>query len=80
VDTKANESTAIPDLLDLWALNGGSVTMDAMGGQRTIAQKIGDQGADDVLALKGNPPTREPHRSQLKMQVTDFPHESIRFV
>jgi predicted transposase YbfD/YdcC len=59
VDTKANEITAIPELLDLWALNGGIVTMDAMGCQRTLAQKIGDQGADYVLALKGNQPTLE---------------------
>jgi predicted transposase YbfD/YdcC len=59
VDTKSTESTAIPDLLDLLALNGCIVTIDAMGCQRTIAQKIVDQGADYVLALKGNQPTLE---------------------
>ncbi len=59
VDTKSNEITAIPDLLDLLALNGCIVTIDAMGCQRTIAQKIVDQGADYVLALKGNQPTLE---------------------
>jgi hypothetical protein len=35
------------------------VTIDAMGCQRDIAQKIGEQGADYVLALKGNQPTLE---------------------
>ena len=59
VDAKSNETTAIPELLDLLALKGGMVTIDAMGCQRTIAQKIVEQGADYVLALKGHQPTRE---------------------
>ncbi len=59
VDTKSNEITAIPELLDLLALTGCIVTIDAMGCQRAIAQKIVAQGADYVLALKGNQPTLE---------------------
>lgn len=59
VDTKSNEITAIPELLDLLALKGCIVTIDAMGCQRTIAQKIVAQEADYVLALKGNQPTVE---------------------
>ena len=59
VDTKSNEITAIPALLALLALKGGLVTIDAMGCQRAIAQKIMEQGADYVLALKGNQPTLE---------------------
>ena len=59
VDTKSNEITAIPELLDLLALKGCIVTIDAMGCQRTIAQKIVARGADYVLALKGNQPTLE---------------------
>jgi predicted transposase YbfD/YdcC len=59
VDTKSNEITAIPELLDLLALKGCIVTIDAMGCQRTIAQKIVEHGADYVLALKGNQPTLE---------------------
>jgi predicted transposase YbfD/YdcC len=58
-DAKANELTAIPELLDLLALTGCIVTIDAMGCQRAIAQKIVVQGADYVLALKGNQPTLE---------------------
>lgn len=57
VDTKSNEITAIPALLDLLVLKGCLVTIDAMGCQRTIAEKIVGQGADYVLALKGNQPT-----------------------
>lgn len=59
VDTKSNEITAMPELLDLLALKGCIVTIDAMGCQRAIAQKILDRGADYVLALKGNQPTLE---------------------
>jgi len=59
VDTKSNEITAIPALLDLLALRGCIVTIDALGCQRAIAQKIVERGADYVLALKGNQPTLE---------------------
>lgn len=57
VDTKSNEITAIPALLELLALKGCIVTIDAMGCQRTIAQTIVEQEADYVLALKDNQPT-----------------------
>jgi hypothetical protein len=59
VDTKSNEITAMPELLDLLARKGGIVTSDAMGCQRAIAEKILDQGADYGLALQGNQPTLE---------------------
>jgi predicted transposase YbfD/YdcC len=59
VDTKSNEITALPVLLELLALKGCIVTIDAMGCQRAIAQTIVEQGADYVLALKGNQPTLE---------------------
>ena len=51
---KSNEITAIPELLELIALEGCLVTIDAMGCQREIAQKIVDQQADYILALKAN--------------------------
>lgn len=54
VDDKSNEITAIPKLLDLLDLKGQIVTIDAMGTQKAIAKKIYDNGADYVLALKGN--------------------------
>ena len=59
VDAKSNEITAIPELLDLLALKGCIVTSDALGCQRTIARQIVEQGADYVLALKGNQPRLE---------------------
>jgi predicted transposase YbfD/YdcC len=54
VADKANEIVAIPKLLDLLAIEGAIVTIDAMGCQRDIAQTILDKKADYVLALKGN--------------------------
>jgi len=54
VADKANEIVAIPKLLDMLAIEGAVVTIDAMGCQRAIAQKIADKKADYILALKGN--------------------------
>jgi predicted transposase YbfD/YdcC len=54
VDDKSNEITAIPKLLEVLELTGAIVTIDAMGCQKEIADKIRDKGADYVLAVKGN--------------------------
>lgn len=53
-DAKSNEITVIPQLLDLLTLKGSIVTIDAMGCQTKIAEKIVEKGADYVLAVKGN--------------------------
>jgi predicted transposase YbfD/YdcC len=53
-DSKSNEITAIPDLLQLLAIKGCIVTIDAMGCQTAIAAQIRDQGGDYLLALKSN--------------------------
>ena len=54
VDEKSNEITAIPKLLDVLVLKGCFVTIDAMGCQRDIAEKIISKEADYILAVKGN--------------------------
>jgi len=54
VDEQSNEITAIPALWRLLDLEGCIVTLDAMGGQQESARTIVEQGADYVLALKGN--------------------------
>ena len=54
VAEKSNEIIAIPKLLDMLAIEGAIVTIDAMGCQREIARKIVEKGADYVVALKGN--------------------------
>jgi predicted transposase YbfD/YdcC len=57
VDGKSNEITAIPKLLDVLDIEGTTVTIDAIGCQTDIAEKIIEKGADYVLALKGNQET-----------------------
>jgi predicted transposase YbfD/YdcC len=54
VDDKSNEITAIPELLDTLALEHTLVTLDAMGCQKAIAQRILDRRADYLLGLKAN--------------------------
>lgn len=54
VDGKSNEITAIPQLLEVLEIEGTIVTIDAMGCQTDIAEKIVEKNADYVLALKGN--------------------------
>ena len=53
-EEKSNEITAIPKLLTMLDVQGCIVTIDAMGCQKEIAAQIVEQGADYVLALKGN--------------------------
>ena len=54
VAEKSNEIVAIPKLLDMLVVEGAIITIDAMGCQRAIAQKIIDKKADYVFGLKGN--------------------------
>jgi predicted transposase YbfD/YdcC len=53
-DTKSNEITAVPKLLEMLTLKGAIVTADALNCQRAIARQIVDQGGEYALALKGN--------------------------
>lgn len=62
VDKKQNEITAIPELLNMLAIKGGVVTIDAMGCQKKIAEKIIGKEADYVLMVKDN-------QQELKEQV-----------
>jgi len=54
VTDKSNEIPAIPKLLELLDLHGALVTLDAMGCQRDIAEKILEGGGDYVLTVKEN--------------------------
>jgi predicted transposase YbfD/YdcC len=56
-DDKSHAITAIPELLEFIATKGCLVTIDAMGCQTAIAEKIRQQGANYVLAVKQNQPT-----------------------
>lgn len=56
-EEKSNEITAIPKLLDVLHIKGAVVTIDAMGCQKDIAEKIVQRRADYMLAVKDNQPT-----------------------
>ena len=55
-DSKSNEITAIPLLLERLELTGALVTIDAMGTQTAIAEIIVNRGGDYLLGLKANRP------------------------
>jgi predicted transposase YbfD/YdcC len=65
VADKSNEITAIPTLLEVLSLKDCIITIDAMGCQRQIAERIVAKEADYVLALKGNQP-------ELQQAVSDY--------
>jgi predicted transposase YbfD/YdcC len=54
VDSKSNEITAIPQLLETLDLHGALITIDAMGCQKAIATKILERGGDYALTVKDN--------------------------
>ncbi len=62
VDSKSNEITAIPELLDLLAIESCIITIDAMGCQKAIAEKIVGKQADYILMVKDN-------QAELKAQI-----------
>lgn len=68
---KSNEITAIPELLQLVDIKGTIITIDAMGTQKAIVEQIVDNGADYVLALKGNQET-------LHQEVIDYIDEQAK--
>lgn len=54
VDEKSNEIVAIPKLLDMLEVKGCTITIDAMGCQTKIAERIIEKKARYVLAVKEN--------------------------
>ena len=68
-EEKSNEITAIPALLELLELKGCIVTLDAMGCQKKIVEKIVEKEADYVISLKGN-------QSKLHDEVYEFFQQS----
>jgi predicted transposase YbfD/YdcC len=69
---KSNEITAIPELLSALDVNEAIVTIDAIGCQKAIVEKIVAGGGDYVLAVKSNQP-------KLFEAVVDFFDEGMRY-
>lgn len=57
VDCKSNEITAIPLLLSCINIKGCEITIDAMGAQAAIVEKIVKEKGDYLIALKENQKT-----------------------
>lgn len=55
VDEKSNEITAIPELLDKIQIKGQIVTIDAMGTQKAVAEKIRRKRAGLCAGAEGEP-------------------------
>jgi predicted transposase YbfD/YdcC len=79
VDAKSNEITAIPLLLELLDLNGALVTIDAMGCQKDIAQKIVDQGGHYALTVKDNQPHLLDDIQQVFTQALDSDFAGLEY-
>jgi predicted transposase YbfD/YdcC len=71
VAEKSNEITAIPKLLDMLTLDGCIVTLDAMGCQKDIAEKIRSKDAHYILQVKDN-------QKNLKEQMEDIFNSKTR--
>ena len=69
VEDKSNEITAIPDLLDILDIKGSTITIDAIGTQEEIVNKIVDKGAHYVLPVKDN---QKELRKQIKSQFESY--------
>jgi predicted transposase YbfD/YdcC len=69
VDDKSNEITAIPDLLDLLEIDGAIITIDAIGTQEEIVNKIVAKNAHYVLPVKDN---QKELRKQIKSQFDSY--------
>jgi predicted transposase YbfD/YdcC len=55
-DGKGGEFTGLMHLLGMTELRGATVTVDALGCQKQVAQRITDRGGKYVLAVKDNQP------------------------
>ena len=78
-EEKSNEITAIPKLIDRIDVKGAIVTIDAMGCQKEIAEKIVEAGGDYILAVKDNQPKlheaiRDIFNDARQSELADSPH------
>ena len=78
-EEKSNEITAIPELIERIDVKEAVVTIDAMGCQKEIAQKIIDGQGDYVLAVKDNQPKlheaiQEVFSDQRQDELVNMPH------
>ena len=69
VNDKSNEIKAIPDLLDLLEIEGAIITIDAIGTQEEIVNKIVEKKGHYVLPVKEN---QKELRKQIKSKFESY--------
>ena len=69
VDDKSNEIVAIPNLLDLLEIEGATITIDAIGPQEEIINKIVNKKGHYVLPVKDN---QKELKKQIKSQFDGY--------
>jgi predicted transposase YbfD/YdcC len=74
---KSNEITAIPELLRVLELRGATVTIDAMGCQREIAETIITGDGHYLLAVKDNQPTLHQDLQSTFEEVADARRRTV---
>ncbi|MCL6272088.1 ISAs1 family transposase [Sansalvadorimonas sp. 2012CJ34-2] len=79
---RSTHLTAVPELLEAIDLRGALVTADAISCQKSIASKCIEQGADYLLAVKGNQETLQKDiqavvESHWELHPQNLPSESF---
>lgn len=74
---KSNEIKAIPELLSVISISGATITIDAMGCQREIAEAIIDGGGNYILAVKSNQPLLHRQVQDTFVELDDPRHRAL---
>lgn len=77
-EEKSNEITAVPRLLEMLAIEGAVVTVDAMHCQKKTAEAIRSRGADYVLQVKANQPTLHEELGALFIRYGEDGYRGVR--
>lgn len=77
-EEKSNEITAVPRLLEMLAIEGAVVTLDAMHCQKETARAIRSRGADYVLQVKANQPTLYDELQALFTEYGDHDWQGVK--
>lgn len=85
VDDKSNEIVAIPELIKTLHVRGATITIDAMGCQKAIAETVIEANADYILSIKDNHPKLHasaevafnPAPGNEQISVIDDEHETV---
>ncbi|QDU88854.1 Transposase DDE domain protein [Pirellulimonas nuda] len=77
-EEKSNEITAVPRLLEMLAIDGAVVTLDAMHCQKETARAIRNRGADYVLQVKANQPSVHDALQELFIEFGDADYRGVR--